>query len=278
MFVPFMDCSPQQKITISHNRFLIAFVFCLTFAPFAAFGAENADRDFALDGRVTLEAYRATVEARLEGVLAATRTLAATEDVRSGEWARMRGPLVVLAANTKEHAAVWFARPDGSYFTVDKGATGETLRERAYFPTLLAGRDVVGALVVSQSTGKRSLIIASPVLVEGKVAGAVGVSIDAAKLAASVDQAIRFPADVVFYALNQQGQTALHRAGELIFVFPSDVGSVTLSDAVKTMLSRPEGVVHYQYSGSDKTAVFQRSELTGWVFVLGKSYPPGVKP
>jgi hypothetical protein len=161
---------------------------------------------------------------------------------------------------------------------VDKGATGETLRERAYFPALLAGRDVVGALVVSQSTGKRSLIIASPVLVEGKVTGAVGVSMDAAKLAASVDQAIRFPADVVFYALNQQGQTALHRAGELIFVFPSDVGSATLNDAVKTMLSRPEGVVHYQYSGSDKTAVFQRSQLTGWVFVLGKSYPPGVKP
>ena len=257
---------------MTHNRFLIAFVSCLAFAPFAVVGAENADREFELDARVTLEAYRAAVEARLEGALAATRTLAATEEVRSGEWARMRGPLVILAANTKEHAAVWFARPDGSYFTVDKGATGETLRERAYFPTLLAGRDVVGALVVSQSTGKRSLIIASPVLVEGKVAGAVGVSIDAAKLAASVDQAIRFPTDVVFYALDQQGQTALHRAGELIFVFPSDVGSPTLRDSVTTMLGQTEGVVHYNYGGSDRTAVFQRSRLTGWVFVLGKSH------
>jgi hypothetical protein len=56
----------------------LAFVLCLTFAPFAAVGAEDADRDFALDARVTLEAYRATVEARLEGVLATTRTLAAT--------------------------------------------------------------------------------------------------------------------------------------------------------------------------------------------------------
>ena len=263
---------------MTHNRFLIAFVSCLAFAPFAALGAEGADRDFTLDGRVTLEAYRAAVEARLEGVLAATRILAATEEVRSGDWARMRGPLAVLAANTKEHAAVWYARPDGDYFTADKGPTGETLRDRAYFPTLLAGRDVVGALVISKSTGKRSLIIASPVLVDGKMTGAVGVSMDATKLAATVDQAIRFPKDVVFYALDQQGQTALHRAGELIFVFPSDVGSATLSDAVKTMLSRPEGAVHYQYSGSDRTAVFARSQLTGWVFVLGKSYPPGVNP
>jgi methyl-accepting chemotaxis protein len=253
------------------NRLLIGFVSCLVLAPFTVLRAESADRTFAMDARVTLDGYRAAVEARLEGVLAATRTVAATEEARSGQWARMRGPLAVLASNVEEQTAVWFAQPDGSYFTVDKGATGETLRERDYFPALLAGRDVVGALVISKSTGKRSLVVASPVLVDGKVTGAVGVSLDAVKLAASLDRAIRFPADVVFYALDAQGQTALHRAGELIFVFPSDVGSSTLSDAVKTMLSRPEGVVDYRYAGSDKTALFQRSQLTGWVFVLGKS-------
>jgi methyl-accepting chemotaxis protein len=190
----------------------------------------------------------------------------------------MRGPLAVLADGVKENAAVWFARPDGSYFTVEKGPTGESLGDRAYFPDLLAGRDVVGALVISKSTGRRSLIVASPVFVDGKVTGAVGVSLDAARLAASLDAAIRLPKDVVFYALDGQGRTALHRAGDLIFVFPSDVGSPTLSDAVKTMLSKPEGVVEYAYSGSNKTAVFERSELTGWVFVLGKSHPPAVKP
>jgi len=254
------------------NRLLVVLAFCLAFAPFGPVRAAEASQGFATDARVTLDAYRAVVEARLEGVLAATRTLAVTEAAKSGQWARLSGPLEVLASNVEEQAAVWFAQPDGSYFTVEKGATGESLRERDYFPALLAGRDVVGALVISKSTGKRSLIVASPVLVEGKVTGAVGVSMDAVKLAASVDQAIRFPADVVFYALDGQGRTALHRAGELIFVFPSDVGSATLSDAVKTMLSRPEGVVDYRYAGSDRTALFVRSQLTGWVFVLGKSH------
>ena len=61
-------------------------------------------------------------------------------------------------------------------------------------------------------------------------------------------------------------------------MFPSDVGSPTLGDAVKAMLSKREGVVAYVYSGSDKTAVFERSALTGWVFVLGKSHSPAVKP
>jgi hypothetical protein len=128
---------------------------------------------------------------------------------------------------------------------------------------------VVGALVVSRSTGARALIVASPVLVDGKTAGAIGVSIDAAKLAVELDGAIRFPPNVVFYALDSSGETALHRAGELIFAFPSAQGSPTLSRAVETMLATKEGVVEYEYGGSLKTAVFARGRLTDWVFVLG---------
>ena len=232
-----------------------------------------AEPEFALDGRVTLDAFRATIDGRLQGVVTATRLLAATDEARSGDWARIRDPLGVLATSLPEQAAVWYAKVDGGLFTVAKGATGETLRERAYFPSLLAGRDVVGALVISTSSGKRAVIVASPVVTDGKVTGAVGVSLDAAMLAASVDRAIRFPPDVVFYTLDDRGQTALHRAGELIFAFPSDVGSATLSDAVKTMLSQPEGVVHYQYAGSARTAVFVHSPLTGWAYVIGKSHP-----
>ena len=263
---------------MTRYAWLIALLAGLFLAPALTVQAAVPEETFALDAAVALDASQAAAESRVEGVLAATRTLASTEDVKSGDWARMREPLAVLAANVRESAAVWYARPDGSYFTVEKGLTGETLRERAYFPSLMAGRDVVGSLVISKSTDKRSLIVASPVLLAGKVVGAVGVSLDAATLAASLDQAIRFPPDVVFYALDEKGQTALHRAGDLIFVFPSDVGSPTLGDAVKTMLSKPEGVVHYTYSGSDKTALFRRSTLTGWVFVLGKSHPPGVTP
>ncbi len=262
------------------NRYarLIASLAALVLATPLAVQAAAPAETFALDAAVALDAYSAAAESRVEGVLAATRTVAATEEAKSGDWVRMREPLAVLAANVREQAAVWYARPDGSYFTVEKGLTGETLRDRAYFPSLMAGQDVLGALVISKSTGKRSLIVASPVLRAGKVVGAVGVSLDAAKFAASLDRAIRFPPEVVFYALDEKGQTALHRAGDLIFVFPSDVGSPTLGDAVKTMTSKPGGVVRYTYSGSDKTAVFRRSTLTGWVFVLGKSHPPAVTP
>lgn len=253
---------------------LLVLVLCLA-APLAGRAGESADATVALDARVTLDALRATVDARLAGVSGTLKALAATGDVRSGDWARIREPLAALAASTPEQAAVWFARTDGSYFTVDKGLTGESLHERTYFPSLLAGRDVIGALVISKSTGARSVIVASPVLAGGKVVGAIGVSVDAVKLAASLQQSIGFPPRVIFYALDDQGRTALHRAGDLIFAFPSDMGSPTLGDAVKTMLTRPDGVVHYVYSGSARTALFQRSALTGWVIVLGQAHSPG---
>jgi hypothetical protein len=258
---------------MSHSRMLVALVVlaALSVAGLPRVGA--AEPEFTLDARVTVDAFRATIDARLEGTAAATRLLASTEEARSGDWARIRGPLGTLVTSLPEEAAVWYARSDGSLFTVEKGATGDNLSDRAYFPSLLAGRDVVGALVISKSTGKRAVIVASPVVADGKVTGAVGVSVDAAMLALSIDRAIRFPPDVVFYALDDRGQTALHRAGELIFAFPSDVGSATLGDAVKTMLSQPEGVVHYQYAGSARTAVFVRSQLTGWTYVIGKSHP-----
>lgn len=236
-------------------------------------GAETAP---ALDARVALDAYRSTVEARLEGVRNAARGIAATEEARSGDWERVKAPLAAMASGVGEAAAVWFALPDGRYWTVGHGPADSSLKDRAYFRDLLAGQEVVGALVVSKSTGARALIVASPVLAEGKMVGAIGVSIDAAKLAAELQAGIRFPPNVVFYALDASGETALHRASELIFAFPSAQGSPTLSHAVETMLSSGEGIVPYEYGGSMKTAVFSRSALTGWTFVLGIAEAAGL--
>jgi methyl-accepting chemotaxis protein len=252
---------------------VVLYILWLVLVPSGMVKAAGAEETFAIDAPVALDAYRAAAEGRLEEILVATRVLAATEEVRSGDWQRMRRPLAILAANQQAHAAVWFARPDGSYFTVEKGLTGESLRDRAYFQRLLVGGDVVGELVISKSTGRRSIIVASPVMVHGRFVGAIGVSVDATRFAVAIDQAIRFPANVVFYALDAQGRTALHRAGDLIFAFPSDMGSPTLKDAVATMLSQPRGVVQYVYSGARKTAVFEHSAFTDWVFVLGQASP-----
>jgi methyl-accepting chemotaxis protein len=251
-----------------------AFLLCFAIAPTAISRAETAGHGFTLDSRVALAAYGTAVDARLAGILAAARVLAATEDAKSGDWARIRGPLSILADSEPANSAIWFARPDGSYYSVEKGLTSQNLKQRDYFPQLLAGHDVVGSLVISKSTDLRSVIVASPVFRDGGVIGAIGVSLDVRRLSASLDHAIGFPSGVVFYALDAKGRTALHQTDELIFEFPTEKGSPTLNAAVRTMLAEPAGVVEYIYVGSKRTAVFQRSALTGWVFVVGHIEAP----
>jgi methyl-accepting chemotaxis protein len=241
------------------------------FSPSAAFSQETRE-SFALDAAVGLQAYQGMVEEHLAGVLNGLKTLAATEVAASGSWQRLRGPLAEFAKDSPDQAAIWFAKSDGSYFTIEKGLVGETLSDRDYFPALLGGKTVEGSLVVSKSTGERSIIVAAPIVRNGKVIGALGASLSATKLAKRVSDQIAFPDNVIFYVLDSHGQTALHHDSSLIFEFPSDIGDETLKSAVQQMLSKPEGAVQYTFRGTPRTVIFRRSKATGWVFVLGATH------
>ncbi len=132
----------------------------------------------------------------------------------------------------------------------------------------MAGKEVAGDLVISKSTSKRSAIIAVPVQQHGRVIGALGVSVAMEKVAASIDEKIGFPKQVIFYALDQRGEIALHRESNLLFEFATELGGPSLAAAVKAMLSQPEGVVHYEFQGAEREAIFRKSATTGWAYAL----------
>lgn len=242
----------------------------LLFSPSASFA--QAPPAFALDMDVGLNAYQALVEEHLVGIMNGLKTLADTEEAASASWERIRIPLEEFSKNVPTQAAVWLAKSDGSYLTVEKGMRGESLKDRAYFSTLMSGKDVDGVLVVSKSTGERSIIVATPIVKNGLVIGALGASLSATHLAKRVSDKIGFPQNVVFYALDAEGQTALHRDSALIFEFPSDIGDQSLKSAVKEMLSEPKGSVECSFRDVRRTAHFQKSKATGWIFVLGVAH------
>jgi hypothetical protein len=249
----------------------IALLLCaglLLLSPSRSF-AGSADGAFKLDARIGLNAFQGVVEDHLAGALNGLKALAATQDVKSGDWERVKGPLGQLSGDLPSDAAMWFARPDGSYFTVAAGTIGETLKDRDYFPALMAGKDVNGSLVISKSTGERSVIVATPVVKDGQVIGALGATISVEKLAKLVNDTLRFPKDVIFYALDASGRTALHKDVTLMFQFPSDLGDESLKSAVRKMLAAPEGTDSYSFRGARRTVIFERSQVPDWVFVLG---------
>jgi methyl-accepting chemotaxis protein len=247
-------------------RLLSVFILPVLFLG-EAFAAEP-DQRITLDPAVSLNGYAALVGQGFEQIRTELRILAASENAASGGWNRIKEPLAILAKGTPTSAAVWFARPDGSYFTVKGGLTGQNLKNRDYFPRLMAGKEVSGDLVISKSTGKRSTIVAVPVKVGNRVIGALGVSVAMEKVAALIEDELRFPHDVMFYALDGSGQIALHRESRLLFEFTSKLGSPTLNEAVKEMLAKPEGIIHYEFEGAQRTAIFKRSDKINWVFAL----------
>lgn len=226
-----------------------------------------------VDARIALHGIRALAEWRLRDVASELSLIAATDAAKSGAWDTMKGLLQALAATNIPANAIWFVRPDGFYYTVELGFTGLNLSDRPYFPGLMAGQTVLGTLVISRSTNKRSVIVAQPVRVGSQVIGAVGVSYSVDQLSAEIDQTMQLPGAAVFYALDGTGQTALHRNPALMFEYPSDMGSDSLKAAVAQMLSQQSGTVEYVFQNMHKTVLFERSSVLGWVFAVGFSAP-----
>lgn len=226
-----------------------------------------------VDARVALHGVRAIAEWRLGDVGRALSVIAGTEEVKSSIWENMAGLLGRLAAADPQANAVWFVRPDGYYYSVELGFTGLSLSQRSYFTGLMAGQSVLGSLVISLSTGQRSVIIAEPVRAANQVIGGLGVSYSVDRLSAEIDQAMQLPATAVFYALDMNGRVALNRDPALMFEYPSDLGSDTLSAAAATMLSEPSGKVEYVFRDIPRTVYFEKSSVLDWVFALGFKEP-----
>lgn len=232
------------------------------------------DTPLQVDAPIALHSLRGLVEFRLRDASGALKLLASTSQVKGGDWQTMK-PLLASLGNTGVQAnAIWFVRPDGYYYTVDSDYTGLNLSGRSYFPALITGHSVLGTLVISLSTGKRSVIVAEPVLNQvGQIIGGIGVSYSVDQLSQEIDNQMQLPAQMVFYALDMSGQTALHRNPALMFEYPSDMGSSSLRSAVEEMLTQQSGIVTYIFRDMRKTVFFERSSILGWVIALGFSEP-----
>ena len=243
---------------------LSGFLFAFMAAPALA----EPRSAFEVDAHTTLDAYQGLVEEHLAGVLRSVRALAVTPEAQTGEWAAVEPALMRLSEDLPTDATVWFALPDGSYTSTAHGPSTQTLSHRSYFPELLAGEDVEGTLVVSKSTGLRSIIVATPVLKGGDVVAMIGVSVEALLVSEFVTKTANLPDDMTFYALDANGQAAIHRDPKRMFQYPSDLGEPTLRAAVETILSKPRGTVEYEFDGTKRVGVFNKSDATGWHFVL----------
>lgn len=189
--------------------------------------------------------------------------------VQACDWEEMEGLIAAFQKAWGDSGIYWFALPDGRYYTVERGLVDQSLADRPYFPDLLAGKAVTGALVVSRSTGRKSAVIAVPIVAGGKTTGALGASLFLEPLDAKLTAAMPLPEGMVFFALGKDGTTVLHQRLDLVFDNPLAQDSPTLKAAAERMLAADAGEVEYEFKGVRKRVRYAASPVNGWRYAVG---------
>jgi hypothetical protein len=225
---------------------------------------------FTVDGQVALHSFMALSDAHMKKLADLLHLLATTDDARSGEWERIRGRLDGVTSMTVP-AVLWFARPDGSYWTLTEGRATGKLTDRAYFPRVLGGQTVLGDLVVSRSTSRNTAIVAVPVRSRADaVVGVLGGSVHLDRLGALIRQEMGgLEGDLLFFAIDSTPRGALHSDPKMIFTEPMRLGDEGMRKAFTEMLSSSEGAVNYTFRGRPRTVLYRKSPVTGWWYAVG---------
>lgn len=242
--------------------------------PATARAADSAAAPaFTVDGRIALHALVSLTDAHVQKLADILAVLATSDAVRSGDWERMRGALVA-AARVNVPAVLWFAEPDGGYWTATQGRAPANLADRPYFSRVLAGRAVVGDLVVSRSTQRNTAIVAVPVRGrDGAVRGVLGGSVHLDSLSTLLRQEMGGLDDgLLFFAVDTQPLGAIHSDSTLIFTEPMRLGDAEMRRAFTEMLAGREGVVTYAFRGSRRVVLYRRSPVTGWWYGFGTTH------
>ena len=214
----------------------------------------------ALASQTLLPVFSALTGTRIHGISAAMATLAITGELESGDWDRIRPLLARLEAEYPE-ARFWYARPDGSYYTTVDNLMSVNIRDRPYFPEVLAGKTSIGTIVLGKSTGKCSAIVAVPVRAGGTVSGIVGASVSCDSLEEELFRDFVLPEGYYAFAVDSEGMPVMDSLPQRIF---------SLDEGVRSqVVGLKEGEVRYRDEGALHEAVFMTEGLTGWKVAIG---------
>jgi len=204
----------------------------------------QAGTSLEVDGQALVSSIAALTDAHVGNLLFMMGVLAETADVQVGVWGGMQellGQFELLPISFN----IWYLLPDGNYYKVASGLTGKNLSDRAYFPIVMAGEATIGDLVVSKSTGRKSMVMTVPVERSGEIQGALGATVYLDDLASLILETVDLPEGVVLFAHTPTGEITMHSDSDLL-----------LESANGLDFDAP-------------SAVRASSSLLDWTFVLG---------
>jgi hypothetical protein len=187
-------------------------------------------------------------------------------------------PPLLIKLNTKTPGVYFYVLPDGNYYSIEQDFTNLNLSDRGYFQSLMAGKLIKGFPVLSRSTGKKSAVMAAPIIVNNKVTGALGVSIYLDELHSRLNEKFALPANYTWFVLDATGNTMLDKETDYIFMNALTQGTESLTKAITTMLKNKSGKMEYEIGGLVRRAQYQKLASLDWWMVIAEVQKGTVKP
>lgn len=239
----------------------------LTFAAAVAAPAPAAPA-ITIDARVAVASLMSLADGHFKTMADTLETLADTDEARSGNWDRIRG-LLAQAGRTNVAAVLTYARPDGTYWTVQSGLQTAKISDRAYFREAMGGQTVIGQLVKSRSTGRPVAVIAVPVFGGShRVTGILGAAVYLDSLSALLKREMALNDNDIFYSFDANALVGVNWDPKQIMLEPRRM-SPELDRAFGEMLKHDSGVETYPHRGKYRTVVYVKSPVTRWWYAFG---------
>lgn len=223
----------------------IAGVVGLMVAAFSISVAVQGFEPLPLDAAFGVRMVEKLAESAIVGLVESMNVMTATANMRTGEWSQMED-LVAQFEESELSYNAWFLKPDGSYYKVGSGLASANLSDRAYFSKVMGGEATLGDLVVSRSTGRKSMILTAPIFNGPSVIGALGVTLYLDDFSVYLSDALNLAEGISFYAYDQD---------DLVICVHPDASLLLEADSASGIQMAAGG--------------HELSDLLGWGFVLG---------
>ena len=230
---------------------------------------DSAGRELAQTGAISLAAFESKVNGKLNGITADLQAAASANSALSGDWNKISPTLSALAGKYN-YTLFWYASPNGTYYSVPSGLAPGSLADRAYFKDVMAGKVSIGTLASSKSTGKNVAVAAVPIKSGMVTVGALGGSTYLDGFSNEVGSALALPDYMYFFAIDGNGQIALHTDTDRIMQYPATFGGESIATAMGTMVSTNNGTLDYTLDGRSRSAVYGTSAPTNWHFAIAE--------
>ncbi len=208
---------------------------------------------------------------RLETLKSSLAILAQMKEIRSMQW-EVQLPILEETVKQKMFLDIAVVQMNGSATYTD--GSKSDLSDRDYIKKALSGGTNVSDVIISKVTGEPVIMVATPIMEDGEVVGALIGRRDGNALSQLVKDS-GYGKDGYGYILNGKGTVIAHKDKDKVLnqfspieAAKKDKSLAPLSKIIEKMIKEKDGVGTYSYNNVNLYAGYSSIEGTDWIFVI----------